>query len=127
MEKINWKRLALTMALAATLSCMAASAQSLLPDTHQNDSVMWKLEYRFGRSRVPGASYRPWLFMKRPDSLSSVVVMRPNRTMMMNPHANKFKTSTKYYPQSVFSRRDDLMFYKDYGWANFIGDILFGK
>ena len=114
-----WRRLTLTIVLTALLPCPFVSAQSLQPDTHRIDSLMKSMEYRFGNRK-------PWLKMNMPDSLQSVVVMKPNKSMVVNPNANKFTMTTKYYPQSVFSRKDDIMFYKDYGWGNFVSDILFG-
>lgn len=108
------------VALVAILSCTSVSAQSLNPDTHRLDSLMWSMEYRFGKQK-------PWLNIKKPDSLQSVVVVKSSsKSMTVNPNASKFTISTTYYPQSVFSRKDDFMFYKDYGWGNFVSDILFG-
>ena len=114
-----WRRLTLTIVLTALLSCPFVSAQSLQPDTHRIDSLMKSMEYRFGNRK-------PWLKMNMPDSLQSVVITNPNKSMVVNPNANKLSMTAKYYPQSVFSRKDDIMFYKDYGWGNFVSDIIFG-
>lgn len=114
-----WRRLTLTIALVSILSCAQVSAQSLIPDTHRCDSLMRSLEYCFGKKK-------PWLKLKTPDSLQSVVVVKPNKSMVVNPNANRFTINAKYHPQSVFSRKDDYMFYKDYGWSNFVSDFLFG-
>ena len=99
---------------------MSLSAQSLMVDTYRCDSMMWKLEYRFGK-------VKPWKHIVTVDSLSSVVVRKPRTSMVIAPGASKFTMNTKYYPQSVFSRKDDIMWAKDYGWGNFVSDILFGK
>ena len=90
-----------------------------MPDTHRMDSVIQRLEYRFGRKK-------PWLNMQKQDSLQSVVVIRSNKNLGIDPNAGRFTMNTKYYLQSVFSRRDDYMFYKDYGFANLLSDIIFG-
>ena len=101
------------------MSCTSLSAQTLMPDTHRMDSVMQRLEYKYGQKK-------PWLYKQKQANLQSVVVIRSNKSMGIDPNAGKFTMNTKYYPQSVFSRRDDYMFYKDYGWSNFVTDFLFG-
>lgn len=42
------------------LSCVSISAQSLVVDTHRSDSVMWKMQYRFGK-------VKPWRYMVTTD------------------------------------------------------------
>ena len=113
------KRAIVVGALVGMMSCTSLSAQSFQIDTHRSDSIMRSLEYRYGKKK-------PWLNMNVPDSLQSVVVVRPNKSMVIDPNAGRFTMNTKYYPQSVFSRKDDYMFYKDYGWSNFVTDFLFG-
>ena len=113
------KRAIVVGALVGMMSCTSLSAQSFQIDTHRSDSIMRSLEYRYGKKK-------PWLNMNVPDSLQSVVVVRPNKSMVIDPNAGRFTMNTKYYPQSVFSRKDDYMFYKDCGWSNFVTDFLFG-
>lgn len=93
--------------------------RELTEDTHRSDSIMRSLEYRYGKKKL-------WLKMNDPGSLQSVVVVKPNKSLVVNPNANRFTINAKYHPQSVFSRKDDYMFYKDYGWSNFVSDFLFG-
>ena len=108
--------------MAVLLFChvFSASSQTLQSDTHRSDSLMRSMEYRFGKKK-------PWQNTKKPDSLQSVIVKQPDKSMVVYPNANRFSMKIPSYPQSVFSRRDDFMFYKDYGWGNFVTDILFGQ
>ena len=112
------KILTCLLALATVLSATSASAQTLLPDTLRSDTVMWRLEYRFGRAK-------PWRQLDTPLSLNSVVVRKQTEPTVIDPHASRFATQGKFYPQSVFSQKDNYMWYKDYNWSNALTDFFF--
>lgn len=117
----------LLAALGLTTACGQSNSKNtnvegfveLIADTHRMDSLMQSLEYRFGKMQ-------PWIKMKTPDNLQSVVITKPSTSMVVDSNASRFTMTSTYYPQSVFSLKDDLMFYKDYGWSNFVSDFFFG-
>ena len=91
--------------LALTMVCLTANAQQQMTDDNQmNDTIMNKME------------------------IQSIVVRRQNTPQTINPNALRVTTPlTTCLQQSVFSRKDDMMWAKDYTIGTFLSDVLIGK
>ena len=91
--------------LALTMVCLTANAQQQMPDDKQkNDTIMNRME------------------------IQSVVVRRQNTPQTINPNALRItRPVTTCSQQSVFSRKDDMMWAKDYTIGTFLSDVLIGQ
>lgn len=91
--------------LALTMVCLTANAQQQMTDDNQmNDTIINKME------------------------IQSIVVRRQNTPQTINPNALRItKPVTTCSQQSVFCKRDDVMWAKDYTIGTFLSDVLIGQ
>ena len=108
--------------LTLTIICLSAKAQSQMTDIQMNDSIMKKMEIQYGKKQ----QWKHSLSTSAPQQ--SMVVRRQNTTMTIDPNVRKITMPmTTCSQQSVFSRKDDMMWAKDYTIGTFLSDILIGK
>ncbi len=102
------------------ISLLPCRGQGLMPEFHHKDSVMCVLEWRYGNKH-------PWHHLRQSDSVQSVMFRHP-QINKINPNATLLKKDVNdRIPTSAFSRKDDMMWAKDYNWSTFFSDILIGR
>lgn len=108
------------MMMMLLIFLLPCKGQGLMSEVQQKDSVMCVLEWRYDNKH-------PWCYLHHSDSIQSVMFRHP-QINKINPNATLLKKGINdRIPASAFSRKDDMMWAKDYNWSTFFSDILIGR